>query len=107
MSQGVKKHANVLKWLSEGKPSDCRIIIKGADKDLVDTLCECGLNVLMGRVPLTPTQKDRLRRYKNVLRKLTHKKTPIREKKALLQTGGFLGALLGPVLGVLGNLLFH
>ena len=107
MSQSVKKHTNVLRWLNEGKPSDCRIIIKGADKDLVDTLCECGLNVLKGRVPLTPSQKDRLRRYKSVLRRLVQKKTPIKEKKALLQTGGFLGALLGPVLGALGHLLFQ
>ena len=96
----------MLQWLSKAKPPVIRTIIKGADKDLVNTLCECGLNVLKGNVPLSSTQKKRLVRYKTVLRTIARRNTSLKQKKALLQKGGFLGALLGPVLGVLGNLLF-
>ena len=107
MSRLVEDHIHILKWLSEAKPAAIRSIIKSADKDLLDALCECGLNVLKGRVPLTPSQKNRLRRYKDDLRRLTRKKTLVREKKALLQKGGFLGTLLAPVLGALGHFLFQ
>lgn len=107
MSKRVKKHAAIIQWLSKAKPPIVRAVIKGADKDLVNTLCECGLNVLKGTVPLSPSQKRRLVRYKQVLRTLVRKKTSIKRKKALLQKGGFLGAILGPVLGALGHLLFQ
>ncbi|KAK7482154.1 hypothetical protein BaRGS_00026619 [Batillaria attramentaria] len=93
--------------MSKAKPRTLKSIIKAADKDLVDTLCECGLNALKGNVPLSPTQKKKLGKYKSVLRALAKKGTPLQKKKALLQKGGFLGALLGPVLGVLGHLLFQ
>jgi hypothetical protein len=39
-----------------------------------------------------------------MLRRLALKKTPLKEKKILIQSGGFLGALLGPIISILGNL---
>ena len=92
--------------MATAKPASVKSIIKGADKDLVDTLCECGLNVLKGNVPLSPGQKKRLKAHKNTLRALSQKKQSLQKKKTLLQRGGFLGALLRPVLSVLGDLLF-
>lgn len=107
MSCRVERHVDLLRWLSQAKPAEIRSIIKSVDKDLLDTLCECGLNVLKGRVPLTPIQKSRLRRHKTGLRRLVQKSTPLKEKRALLQKGGFLGTLLAPVLGALGHFLFQ
>jgi hypothetical protein len=104
MSARVKKNMPLLKMLSKAKPSAAKAIIKTADKELVDTLCECGLNVLKGNVRLTLGQKKRLARHKQALRALAQKQTSLRKKKALLQKGGFLGALLSPVLGILGSL---
>ena len=80
-------------------------ILKNAPPDLVKALCECSLNVLKGNIKLNKTQKTRLRRYKNILRQLASKKPATKTRKQLLQKGGFIGALLGPVLGVLGSLL--
>ena len=70
-------------------------------------LCECALNVLNGNIPLTPADKKKLNKYKNKLRYLTNRKLSAQKKKKTLnQKGGFLGALLTPVLSALGGLLF-
>jgi len=39
-----------------------------------------------------------------LLRKLVLKKTSLKNKRKIVQTGGFLGALLGPIVSVLGSL---
>ena len=79
-------------------------MLKGASPDLIKALCECSLNILKGRIKLSPTQKKKLSRHKNNLRLLATKKSTLKHRKRVLQKGGFLGALLGPVLGVLGSL---
>ena len=102
----LQKHAAVLKWLSQAKPKAAKTMIKVADNDLVDALGECSLNILAGNVPLTTTEKKKLSRYKTPLRTVAKKTVARKKKKALLQKGGFLGAILGPILGVLGHILF-
>jgi hypothetical protein len=72
---------------------------------MVDCFCECALNVLKGHVPLKRQQLDCLRRHKRILKKLILKKTPLKQKKKILQTGGFLGALITPVLSFLASFL--
>lgn len=99
----LQKHAPTLRALSTISPAMCKAVIKAADKDLINTLCECSHNVLKGNVPLTPAQKNRLRRHKRTLRGLVQKQS-LGKKKTLLQSGGFLGALLGPVVSLLGGL---
>ena len=73
--------------------------------EVIRTLCECALNVLKGNVPLTAHQKTKLRKHKKRLRTLVNKKVSLKKKRSVLQTGGFLGVLLKPVLSVLGGLL--
>ena len=41
----------------------------------------------------------------NKLRELVLKKTPKKKKIDIIQTGGFLGALITPILSILGGLL--
>ncbi len=101
MSQRVKRNILYLKVLTKAKPKMCKCIIEGADKDLVDTLCECAQNVLYGNVPLTQSQKTKLSRHKQHLRQLVKKGQSQKAKKNILQKGGFLGALLGPLVGSL------
>ena len=79
-------------------------MLKGASPDLIKALCECSLNILKGRIKLSPTQKKKLSRHKKNLRLLATKKSTLKHRKRVLQKGGFLGALLGPVLGVLRSL---
>lgn len=102
----VQKHLPCWKWLLKTKGSTAKAFIKAADKNTIYGLCECCLNILKGNVFLTPAQKRRLGKYKQTLRLLAHKKTSLRvKKKALTQKGGFLGALLGPIISTVGSLL--
>lgn len=95
MSQRVKRNLPMLKWLSKANAKTRKAVIQSADRDLVDTICECALNVLKGNVPLKPSQKQRLSKYKKVLRRLASgKKSSLQTKRRLIQTGGFLPQLL-------------
>lgn len=105
MSACVKRNVALLQLLHKSKPAMAKTILKNAPPDLVKALCECSLNVLKGNIKLNAAQKKRLRRYKNILRTLAVKKASAKTRKQMLQKGGFIGALLGPVLGVLGSLL--
>ena len=105
MSESVKRQGEMLRFLARAKPPTVKAIVKNASPQLVKTLCECCHNVLKGNVPLTTAQKRRLRRHKTSLRQLTKKKLSVKRRKQLLQTGGFIGALLGPVIGVLKGVL--
>ena len=105
MSKRLIKHATVLKLLQKSSPSVVRNIIRKADRKLLNTLCECSLNILKGNIALSKPQLIRLKKYKSALRNLVERKTSLKKKKAILQTGGFLSALLTPLLGVLGGLL--
>jgi len=98
MSARVRRHADTLAFLSRAKPSMCKAILKGGDKDLVHCLCECAHNLLQGTVPLTKAQKTKLARYKQGLRDVSKKTTSVKRKQQILQKGGFLPALLAPLL---------
>ena len=107
MSRRVRKHAALLQWLKTAKPATAKAVIKAADKELINTICECCLNVLKGNVPLTSQQKKKLAVHKSTLRTLAQKKVSLhRKKRALTQRGGaLLGALAAPIIGLLGTLL--
>lgn len=105
MSACVGRNAAMLRFLCGAKLHVVKTVLKGASPDLIKALSECCLNVLKGHVRLTPRQKRRLTKYKQNLRLLAQKKTSTKRRKQLLQKGGFIGALLKPVLGVLGGLL--
>lgn len=98
MSAKVRRHANTLALLAKAKPALCQAVVKGADKDFIHCLCECAHNILKGSVSLTKAQKAKLARYKQGLRNVVKKTTSLQRKRKIFQTGGFLPALLGPLL---------
>ena len=104
MSQRVKKYLPVLKRIRRMADTAKREYVKKCDKEFIDCVSECAKNVIKGNVPLSPRQKVRLRRDRNNLRSLAIKKTSLKKKRRILQKGGFLTALLPPVLAVLGSL---
>ena len=105
MSSPLEEKFEKLRLLKESSPKVRKRILKDCNSSLLYCLCECALNVLKGTVPLEKAQKKRLGRFKHKLRKLASKKTRVKIKKRLVQTGGFIGALLTPVLSFLGTLL--
>ena len=99
MASKLKKYAHCLHTLASSKSPMCKAMIKNADSGLIKCLCECALNILKGNVPLTPGQKLKLKRHKTQLRQLAKRGQAIGRKKVILQKGGFLPALLAPILG--------
>ena len=92
----VNHFKDTLEVLSKAHPNTCCYIIRGADKELIHCLCECAY-ILEGNIPLSLTEHNCLKRYKDHLRALVDTDTSDRDRKEILQTGGFLPALLAPL----------
>ena len=106
MSERLKQQGDALRFLSKCNQRQRKAVVKYADNGLIDSLCECALNLLKGHVKLSPKEKKSLKSHKRRLRALTDKKVSRRKKRVILtQSGGFIGALLIPVLKTLVNLL--
>ena len=98
VSRNLKKHGQILCLLSKAKPKVIKSIIAGSDNDLIKTISTCSLDILKGDYTLSSTQKNRLKKYKNLIRKLVDNKTSIKQKKAMLMKGGsMVSALLGVI----------
>ena len=81
------------------------VVVIRANRRFFDVLGECCCMVLGGRVPLTSKQQANLRRYKAVIRGISLKSKPIKYQRRVTQKGGFLSALLGAAIPLIGNLL--
>ena len=97
MSKLVRRHAHDLHYLLKTTPTIRKAIIEKGDASLICCICECGKNILRGNVPLEPHEKRILRKHKENLRKLVKKSTPVKQKKRIIQKGGFLSAILAPL----------
>ena len=91
----------MLRALARANSSAQRAMISHANKDLILALVECATNIIRGNVELSDSQYNKLKRYHSQLKRLIRKKTSQKERKTILQRGGFLGALVGPLLKVL------
>lgn len=101
MASRLRHHEAVLRILAKASPAVARKIILDSKTDLINILSECAINILNGNVPLTPKRKQHLRKFKSNLRQLARKKASVKSRKqVLIQRGGFLPALLGPILTV-------
>lgn len=107
MTKRVIEHRAVLRKLKRCDAKERKKILKQGGKALQLCLQECAMNILNGNIPLTPYQLRKLKRYKDKIRALAKPRGVSRERKiAIEQKGGFLPALLAPVVGaVLGAVL--
>jgi len=106
MSKRLRKYAPVLKLLDQSSPASRKRLLEDiCSADFLQCMCDCAKNIIKGNVPLTPSQKRQLSRRKRLLKKLALKKTSQLNKRKIIQSGGFLGALLGPIISILGKVL--
>ena len=102
-----KKEADLLRALLYLNGKQRIALLRKADARTIRCICECALNILLGNVRLSTPEKNRLRKYASVLRRLVDKKKKDK-KKIIVQhgSGGFLPALLLPIIStVLGQLI--
>jgi hypothetical protein len=106
MSRRVREFSPTLKFLNRYTESQkLNWLRKSLNTGLVQCICESAKNLLLGKVPLKKAQRSTLIRRKKTLRELVKRKVPLIRKKKIIQTGGFLGALLGPVISILSGLV--
>lgn len=106
MSKRIKKHLELLKILKKAKPAQRKALLESADNSLIFCICECIDNIIRGNVKLTAAKKRELAKHVDILRKVADRKTKVQKKRALLiQKGGFLPALLAPIIGIAGSLI--
>lgn len=106
MSRRIKQYAPTLRLINRYSESEKKRWLKSnLSKGLIHCICECAQNLLRGKVPLNSRQKAALNRRKKSLRELVKRKVTLTRKKKIIQNGGFLGALLGPIISILSGLL--
>lgn len=82
-----KRHAALLNALCHASKEQQRALLRTADESLVKCICECAVNVLHGVVQLKKGVKNRLKKYKNVLRQLAPQPVTVKTR----QSGGGVG----------------
>ena len=78
-----------------------------AKSNEIKSLAEIAKNLLAGNIPMTTSQRNRLRPYKKSIKFLALKKNAISRKRRALQRGGafFIPLLTSLASGLLGSLL--
>ena len=81
--------------LANATPNAAKKIIESANRDVIKAISEISINTLNGVLKLTPSQRLKLKRYKNVMRKIGQKKIKMADRKKIIQRGrGLLPLLL-------------
>jgi len=101
----MKKFLPLLNRISKLGNKEKSQYAKHCNKEFLDCISECAKNILRGNVQLTSKQKTALRRNRQNLRRLSIKKTSLKKKRQIIQKGGFLGAIVAPILATLGGSL--
>jgi hypothetical protein len=94
----AEKHVNALRALCKCGCKGGKDLINACEKEHIYAICECAENLLIGRVPLTESQKTRLRKHKKAMLHLADTSIGWRKKKKLIQQKG--SGLLTTILGV-------
>lgn len=95
----VKKHLPILKLVQSASPKLRKSIVSNCDLDFINTLVECVFNSVNGHIPLSESEKKKLKKFKTILRKVLKTKGGLcKKRKVIVQNGGgFLPVLLQPI----------
>lgn len=104
MSNCLKRNSEFLQSLLSKKGNKRKRLINKASMDQIDSLSEIALNIIKGKVNISPVHKKKLNRHKEKIRKLAKKISLKARKRILVQRGGFLPLLITPILSLLGAL---
>ena len=105
MSESTRQLAPAVIFLRSIKPKQRKQLVEHLNKEHLRGLTEVAVNVVKGTVPLNDDQTRVCRRWRKPLKLLALKRYPSKEKKKLLQQGGFLGAILPILASVLDGVI--
>ena len=99
----IHKRKSDLLYICCQTPKFRKKLLHHADPELVKCVGHCASNVLNGTLPITKMEKNKLKKYKRVLRRLKSSKN---KKRVIVQSGGgFLLGLIPAVVGALASLI--
>ena len=102
----LKANAKVLLYLRKHNcdPNIRNYIINSADKNLISCFSKIAINLLQKHINLSHKQLKNLKNFRTQMHILSSK-TSIKQKKKVLQTGGFLPAILAPIASILASII--
>ena len=87
----IKFNHYTLQMLKTAIPKLRKAIISNCNKNLLNSISECVLNVLNGNIQLSNFAKRKFKKHKSTLCSLADKRLPLTAKKRIIiQRGGFL-----------------
>lgn len=103
MSHRIISHLPKLDKLIKVTPKKRQNLLEKANLQFIKSIVECIENVMSGNIQLKRECKEKLKKYKTILRKIFNSGNKLKEKKQIIvQNGGaFLPALLTPVISIL------
>jgi hypothetical protein len=107
MSKNVRNNLHFLKVLKDVNKHSRQVILRNANRNLINSINECVYNVLHNKqFKLKKNKRAKLLKYRSSLRKLVHIKTPFRKKKKIIeqQGGNFLPIILPTVLSLISSI---
>ncbi len=104
-SKNLKKHKDIIFLCNKLNNSSFKKFIKNVDKDFINAISEICDNIIKGNVSLTKNQFIKLKRYYKHLKIIGDKKKSLNIKKKYIQSGGFLSAIIAPLIGFLGTII--
>ena len=106
MAHRVSSYSRELNAINKARwdKDECNRIINETGMELVHCICDCVHNVMKGDIPLTEEERKRFNKHRYCVRKLVDAKTSDRKRKHLIQEGGFLGAIIPTLVGLVGRL---
>ena len=103
----VKRNSDVLNVFGKCKLPMRTAIIRAADKDLLEAITECLLNICKDIIEIRPKVYKKLPQYSRHIEVVADKSKPLMQRRrVILQKGdGFLPFLLAPILEQLASFL--
>jgi len=109
MSERIGRYLELLRLFQKATPEQQKLLLETSNGEFIKALCECCLNATLGHVQYSPKAKRKLKKYAPVIRKAASKtdkdKSVKRKRQLLVQHGGFLPALLAPIISLAGGLI--
>ena len=105
MSENVYQLAPVVITLRSLKPKQRKTVVDCLNRNHLRGLTEVAVNIVKNSIPLSSDDTKTCRRWRKSLRLLALKRYPGKEKRRILQQGGFLGAILPVLASVLGAVI--
>lgn len=98
----VKKYSSKLKSLVDANLNERKELIHSASDTLIKILCDCCLNILKEVVEINSQEKNKLKRFSNVIRTLAKPKLNIENRrKLLIKNSGLIPVIITAVLRLL------